>query len=257
MARQRTYQVSEVARITGISIRALHHYDAIGLLVPKQRTDAGYRVYDQDDLLRLQQVLIGREQGLALEEIRRSLDDPRFDRTQALRMQKRQLQERARRTDDMIRAVDAALAMLEEEEGGGTMDMKQLFDGFDPAAYEAEAKERWGDTDPYRESAKRSKRYGKDDWRRIKEEQVAIYADAARALQAGRRPDSAEAMDVAERHRQAIERWFYPCSTGMHTNLADLWEADARFAENIDKHAAGLTPFLAAAVRANARRHAG
>jgi DNA-binding transcriptional MerR regulator len=256
MAGRRTYHVSEVARITGISVRALHHYDAIGLLVPKQRTDAGYRVYDQDDLLRLQQVLIGREQGLALEDIRRALDDPRFDRAQALRAQKRALQERAQRTDDMIRAVDAALAMLEDDRGG-TMDVKQLFDGFDPAAYEAEVQERWGDTDAYRESAKRSKRYRADDWKRIKDEQNDIYAEAARALEAGRTPDSDEAMDVAERHRRSIDRWFYPCSAGMHVNLADLWEADPRFAENIDQHGAGLTAFLAAAVRANARRHAG
>jgi DNA-binding transcriptional MerR regulator len=256
MARRRTYQVSEVARITGLSVRALHHYDAIGLLVPKQRTDAGYRVYDQDDLLRLQQVLIGREQGLPLEAIRLALDDPSFDRAQALRAQRRQLQERAARTEAMIGAVDAALAMLEDDQGG-TMDLKQLFDGFDPAAHEAEAKERWGDTDAYRESAKRAKRYGKDDWTRIKDEQTAIYTDAAAAMGAGHAPESAAAMDVAERHRQAIERWFYPCSTVMHANLADLWEADARFAESIDAHGAGLTPFLAAAVRANARRQAG
>lgn len=254
MARQRTYHVSEVARITGLSVRALHHYDAIGLLVPKQRTDAGYRVYDQDDLLRLQQVLIGREQGLALEAIRRALDDPRFDRAQALRAQRRQLQERAARTEAMIDAVDAALAMLEDEPGGTNMDLKQLFDGFDPSAYEAEAEERWGDTVAYRASSKRTKRYGADDWRKIKEEQAAIYADAARVQQAGDAPDSAEAMEVAERHRRSIERWFYPCSTDMHTNLADLWQADACFAQSIDAHGAGLTPFLAAAVRANARK---
>ena len=137
------------------------------------------------------------------------------------------------------------------------MDMQQLFDGFDPTAYEAEAKERWGDTDAYRESAKRTKRYGQDDWRQIKAEQDAIYPDAAQAWQAGRTPGSAEAMAIAERHRQSIERWFYPCSTDMHVNLAEMWEADARFAENIDAHAAGLTPFLAAAVRANAQRLAG
>jgi hypothetical protein len=146
--------------------------------------------------------------------------------------------------------------MLEGAQGG-TMDMQQLFDGFDPSQYEAEVKERWGETDAYRESAKRAKRYGKDDWRRIRDEQAAIYADAAAALQAGRAPDSAEAMDVAERHRQSIERWFYPCGPAMHANLADMWEADARFAENIDKHASGLTPFLAAAVRAPARRQGG
>ncbi len=256
MAGQRTYLVSEVARIAGISVRALHHYDEIGLLVPEGRTEAGYRVYDEDDLLRLQQILLGRELGLALEEIRRSLDDPRFDHRQALLAQKRQLLARARRADEMIRAVDTALAMLEDAQGG-TMEAKQLFDGFDPALHEAEVEERWGQTDAYRESTKRTKRYGKDDWRQIQEEQAAIYADAATALQAGRAPDSAEAMDAAERHRQSIERWFYPCGPAMHTNLADLWEADPRYGENMDKHGAGLTAFLAAAVRANARRRGG
>ena len=256
MAPRRSYLVSEVARITGISVRALHHYDEIGLLVPRERSDAGYRRYDDADLLRLQQILIGREQGLTLEEIRRSLDDPRFDHRQALLAQKRQLQDHARRTDDMIRAVDAVLAILEGE-SGGTMDMKQLFDGFDPAPFEAEAQERWGDTDAYRESARRTKRYTKADWTAIRDEQNAIYADAAEAQKAGRAPDSAEAMDIAERHRLSIDRWFYPCSSSMHTGLADLWEADPRFADSIDQHGAGLTAFLAAAVRANGRRPGG
>lgn len=137
------------------------------------------------------------------------------------------------------------------------MDAKQLFDGFDPAQHEAEAKERWGETEAYRESARRTKRYGEDDWRQIQQEHAAIYADAVAMLQAGRAPDSAEAMDVAESHRLSIGRWFYPCDAAMHTNLADMWEADPRFAKNIDAHGAGLTPFLAAAVRANARRHVG
>jgi len=91
--RQRTYRVSEVAQISGISVRALHHYDEIGLLVPKARSGAGYRLYSDDDLLRLQQILIGREQGLPLEEIRRSLDDPRCDRKRALIEQRRELEQ--------------------------------------------------------------------------------------------------------------------------------------------------------------------
>jgi len=256
MAGQRTYQVSAVARIAGVSVRALHHYDAIGLLVPQGRSEAGYRVYAEGDMLRLQQILLGRELGLALEEIRRSLDDPRFDHRQALLAQKRQLLARARRADEMIRAVDTAHAMLGDG-SGGTMDTKQLFDGFDPSRYEAEAKERWGETEAYRESTKRAERYRKDDWGKVQEEHPAIYADAVAARQAGRAPDSAEAMDVAERHRRSIDRWLYPCGPAMHANLADLWEADPRYGENMDKHGAGLTAFLAAAVRANARRHGG
>lgn len=256
MAGRRTYQVSEVARISGVTVRALHHYDEIGLLSPRERTEAGYRVYDDDDLLRLQQILLGRELGLALEEIRRSLDDPTFDHRRTLLAQRRVLEARARRADEMLRAVDAAIALLDERQGG-TMDVKQIFDGFDPAQYEAEVQERWGDTDAYRESAKRAKRYGPNEWRQIRDERAAIYADAVAAMQAGVAADAPAAMDVAERDRASIGRWFYPCSPAMHANLADMWEADPRFAENIDKHGAGLTPFLAAAARANARRRAG
>jgi len=91
MKQGRTYQVSEVARIAGVSVRALHHYDAIGLLVPSGRTEAGYRLYDDEDLLRLQQILIGRELGMPLEEIKRSLDDPNFDRRAALEKQRREI----------------------------------------------------------------------------------------------------------------------------------------------------------------------
>ena len=102
MARKRYYQVKELAQIAGVSVRTLHHYDEIGLLVPRGRTDAGYRLYDDDDLLRLQQILIGRELGLALEQIRGSLDDPKFDRKRALLEQRGQLAQRARQTDAMV-----------------------------------------------------------------------------------------------------------------------------------------------------------
>lgn len=255
MARQRSYGIGEVARISGVTVRTLHHYDDIGLLVPAQRTDAGYRRYDDADLLRLQEILLGREQGLSLEDIRTALDDPHHDRRQALREHRRRLIERARRTDAMVRAVDTALAMLEGDEGG-SMSGHDFFNGFNPAQYEDEAKERWGETDAYRESAKRTKRYGPSQWGEIKDEQAAIYADALAALQAGVAADAPEAMAIAERHRRSIERWFYPCSTEMHTGLADLWEADERYAASMDAHGAGITAFLAAAVRANARQHA-
>lgn len=250
----RTYQVKEVAQLAGVSVRTLHHYDELGLLVPSARTAAGYRLYRDDDLLRLQQILIGRELGLSLEDIRRSLDDPGFDRRAALRAQRAQLQTRAHRTAEMLRAVDRALALIEEPMTT-TDDMKQIFGGFDPARYEDEARERWGETDAYQVSKQRTARYTRADWERLAAEQAAIYADAYAALQAGVAADAPAAMDVAERHRLSIDRWFYPCAPSMHRGLADMYEADARFAENIDKHGAGLTPYLAAAIRANAARH--
>ena len=116
MPSRRTYQVKEVAELSGLSIRALHHYDSIVLLVPSMRSAAGYRLYSDDDLLRLQQIVIGRELGLSLEAIRRSLDDPRFDRHAALRAQRVELATRAERAAEMIRAIDAALTVIEETE---------------------------------------------------------------------------------------------------------------------------------------------
>jgi DNA-binding transcriptional MerR regulator len=254
---QRNYRVKDVARIAGVSIRTLHHYDEIGLLVPKTRSSAGYRLYGDDDLLRLQQILIGRELGLSLEDIRRSLDDPRFDRKKALIDQKEQLRARARQTEAMIRAVEAALGILNEKTKGGSMDMKEIFDGFDPSKYEDEARERWGKTDAYEESMKRAKHYTPDDWKKIKAEQQAIYQDSAAVMQGGGKPSDPKAMDIAERHRLSIDRWFYPCTLTMHLGFASLYESDSRFAENINKHGEGLTEFLVAAIRANAKRKEG
>src|SRR5262252_10414714 len=138
MQSRRHYQVKEVAEQSGVSIRALHHYDAIDLLVPSLRTAAGYRLYTEDDLLRLQQILIGRELGLSLEEIRRSLDDPSFDRRRALLEQRTALTRRAEQSSEVLRAIDTAIALLDhaslgddgndgDERGGKTMDYKKLF----------------------------------------------------------------------------------------------------------------------------------
>jgi DNA-binding transcriptional MerR regulator len=256
--RGRTYQVNEVARIAGVSVRTLHHYDEIGLLAPAARSDGGYRLYDDAALLRLQQILIGRALGLPLEAIRRSLDDPGFDRRRALEAQREQLRQRADETARMLRAIDRALEIIDAEERGTMdIDLKEIFDGFDPSQYDEEAKQRWGHTDAWKESARRTRSYGKAEWQRIQEEQGAIYRDAAAALAAGKAPEDPDALAIAERHRLSIDRWFYPCAHAMHRGLADHYEADARFAENIDRFGAGLTAFLAAAIRANASRHGG
>lgn len=256
MKKIRTYRVKDVARIAGISVRTLHYYDEIGLLVPPTRSDAGYRLYDDDSLLRLQQILIGRELGLTLEEIRGSLDDPNFNHKEALLRQRDALEKRARATTEMIDAVDRALAILDSDEKGDDMTMTEIFDGFDPEDHAAETEARWGQTEAYAESAKRTKSYSPDDWKLIKDQQDAIYSEMAAAMNEDQNPEDVAAMDIAERHRLSIDRWFYSCSHQAHAGLADLYEADSRFAATIDKHGKGLTPFLAAAIRANAKRRA-
>jgi MerR family transcriptional regulator, thiopeptide resistance regulator len=252
---RRTYLVKQVAQLTGVSVRTLHHYDEIGLLVPTRRGSAGYRLYDDADLLRLQQILLQRELGLPLEEIRRALDDPAFDRRQALLGQREQLRARAADTARMLQAVEQALALLEQpttEDHVQETEMERLFDGFDPERFEAEAEQRWGNTEAFRESKRRTQSYSAEDWQRFGAEQAALYADALALIQAGEPAESERARAVAERHRLSIDRWFYPCSREMHQGLAALYESDARFAANIDRHGAGLTTFLVAAIRANA-----
>ncbi|MEZ4365024.1 MAG: MerR family transcriptional regulator [Kofleriaceae bacterium] len=259
MARGRTYRVKEIARLTGVSVRALHHYDEIGLLVPAIRTEAGYRLYGDAELVRLQQILIGRELGLPLEEIRRGLDDPNVDRRATLVAQRVVIAQRAARASAMLRAIDAAIAALPQGDGGTveelmTDDVATMFEGFDPERYEDEARQRWGETEAYRESQRRTRGYTRAHWERYQAEAQAIMNDAARLFRAGAAAASDDAMLVAERHRRSIDRWFYPCDPAMHAGLAGLYETDPRFAANIDTCAAGLTPWWCAAIRANAQR---
>jgi DNA-binding transcriptional MerR regulator len=255
VTRSRTYQVNDVARLAGVTVRTLHHYDSIGLLAPRARTVGGYRLYTDSDLLRLQQILIGRELGLSLEEIRRSLDDPRFDRKASLLDQRERLRERARQAEAMIRAIDVALAAIDGSQKKGEMKMEDLFDGFNPSQYDEEARRQWGKSEAFVESEKRTRRYTPDDWKALKAEQAALYSDAYSALKAGKAPSDAAVMDIAERHRMSIDLWFYNCSPAMHRGLASMYESDDRFRQSIDRHGEGLTSFLAEAIRANAARH--
>ncbi|NMO18029.1 MerR family transcriptional regulator [Pyxidicoccus fallax] len=247
--------VSQVARLAKVSVRALHHYDEIGLLRPSERSEAGYRLYTQADLQRLQQVLFFRELGFPLEEIRRILGDPSFDLRSALLMQRQLLSERSARLDALLGAVDAALDALEK---GTSMDQEKMFEAFgdfDPTKYEAEVKERWGDTEAYKESARRTARYTKQDWQRMKAELDRIQKELAELLGAGRAPTEAAAMDLAEAWRQHISQWFYPCSYVMHRGLAEMYVGDSRFTESIDRVRPGLARFTRDAIIANAERH--
>lgn len=247
------YRVSEVARLSGVTVRALHHYDEIGLLVPSRRSEKGYRLYTDDDLLRLQQIVIGRALGLSLERIRQSLDDPQFELRAALCEQRALLVERFEQTQMMIRSIDAALAAIDRARAD-EMDAKQMFDGFDPAQYEDEARSRWGSTEAYAESQRRTSKYGPEDWARMKAEGEAIVVAFADAMRAGVAAEHESALALAERHRLHIDRWFYPCDRAMHTCLAELYVSDDRFAAYFDRHGAGVAGYVAAAIRANAAR---
>ncbi len=245
------YKVKDLARLSGVTVRTLHHYDAIGLLCPAGRTSAGYRLYAQRDVLRLQQILVYRELGLPLEKIKAIIADPNFEPRRALQQQRARLEAKAEHTAAMIRAVDAALRTIRGDEDVNT---EELFDGFDPKKYEAEAEQRWGHTEQYEQSKQRTQGYSKEDWARIKTETDALLQKFATALAAGTAPTDPVAMDLAEEHRLQIDRFYYPCSHVMHGNLGQMYVVDARFTENLDKHGDGVAAFISAAIEANCAR---
>ena len=243
------FTVGELARLTGVTVRALHHYDEIGLVRASQRTAAGYRLYDGDDVLRLQRVLLYRELGMPLDEIAAAIDDD-ADREELLRRHRDALLEKRARIDRMLAALDAALVDLERGTKMTSEDVKKLFAGFDPAAYEEEARQRWGQTDAYKESARRTQSYGPQDWAQIRAEAEAIYQRIADLMKAGTAVTEPAVQAAVDDHRRHIERWFYPCSKEMHKGLGQMYVADQRFTENLDKIAPGFARYLSEAIAA-------
>jgi DNA-binding transcriptional MerR regulator len=246
--------VGEVAALASVSVRTLHHYDDIGLLSPSERSGSGYRHYGDDDLATLQQVLFFKELGFGLGEITRIMHDPSFDRLEALRMQRRMLKDKSAQLGHMIEAVESA---LDATEGGVTLDAKDMFEAFgdfDPKEYEKEAEERWGGSDEYAESMRRTKRYTKEDWLKIRDEAGAVTLGLSNLMGEGVPADDPRAMDFAEEHRLQIDKWFYPCSYEIQVGLGQMYVADPRFAKNYGQVREGLAQYMCDAIMANAVR---
>jgi DNA-binding transcriptional MerR regulator len=251
---ERDLKVGEVARLAHVTVRALHHYDRVGLLRPSGRSEAGHRLYAEQDLERLQTVLLYRELGFGLGEIRDLLAEPGFDRREALRAQRAQLARRCGRLEAMLTLIDTTLAAMDEGVRMERDDMFEVFGDFDPGEHEAEAEARWGGTEAYAESARRTRGYTGDDWLRFRAESEAVNEGVARLMDEGVAPDDPRAMDAAERHRLLIDAWFYPCPLGMHEQLGRMYVEDARFSATYEKIRPGMAHYLRDAIAANAAR---
>ncbi|MEZ5176351.1 MAG: MerR family transcriptional regulator [Acidimicrobiia bacterium] len=244
---QRT--VGTVAALSGLTVRALHHYDEIGLLTPSSRAGNGYRLYGDDDLDRLRTILVYRELGLGLEDIR-SIIDGGTDPTEAL------IEERRRVTDQIsrLRSIGTMLdrAILAHRTGAPmTPDEKlSVFGDFDPSQYDDETRQRWGDTDAYGQSAARTATYTEADWKEIAAEADAVYEQFLGLMANTVAADDPRAADAVDAHRAHISRWFYDCSPEIHSGLGELYTGDRRFAANLDKAGVGLTNYLSAAIAA-------
>lgn len=241
------WTIGEAAGKANISVRTLHHYDEIGLLTPTERSEGGYRLYGRADMRRLQSILLYRELGFSLEGIRVLLDSNAFQRAESLKAQRALLRERMEETERIIQVLDAELEKNEE-----SIDQKTEAVMENP--YADEAKERWGHTEAYKESMRRTKRYTKDDWAQIQAEGEEIEARFAELLKAGVAQESDEATETADAHREHISKWFYPCDKEIHVGLGEMYVADPRFTAHYDRRAEGLAAYVSAAIKANAKR---
>lgn len=251
------HTVGEVARLAGVSVRTLHHYDEVGLLPPSGRSEAGYRLYAPADLERLRRILFYRELDFTLEEIVRILADPDAHADDHLRRQHRMLRERRARDEALLRAIEHE---MEARKMGIGLTPEEQLEAFGTTAHTdhaTEADQRWGDTAAWKESQRRTTAYTKDDWVAIKREADEITTGFAQTMHDGEPADGPTAMDAAETHRRHISRWFYDCDHRMHRDLAGLYVTDPRFTATYDEIAPGLARYVHDAIHANAERAGG
>lgn len=218
--------VSEVSRLSGVSVRALHHYDSIGLLKPTTVTEAGYRLYDENALARLQTILLLRELEFPLKEIKRIVENPDFDEKAALKQQIELLSLKRNRLDKLI-----ALAREIYESGV----IKMNFEAFDKSAIEAyanEAKEKWGDTTAYKEYEKRAENTTEAEQKVYSGELMQIFARFGEIK--AEDPSSGKAKALAVELKDFISAHYYSCTTEILSGLGQMYVQDERFRKNID-----------------------
>ncbi|GAA2136128.1 MerR family transcriptional regulator [Glycomyces algeriensis] len=243
--------VGGAAALVGVSVRTLHHWDEIGLARPSHRTGAGYRLYTDDDIARVHRVLVYREIGMALSEIKRLLDDPAVDAREHLRRQKAQLQDGIARMERMAGAVDRMLDALSEGIRLTAEEQVAIFgESWDPD-WQAGAEKRWGDTPQWRQYAERAAHLDAEGWKAIAARTEALNADLVDAKRAGAVPGSAAANALAERHRELMSTYF-DCSHAMHVCIGRTFVDDAAFTANVDAAEPGLAAWLREVIDANA-----
>lgn len=245
------YKVKEVADMAGVSVRTLHHYDQIGLLEPESVSPAGYRLYTDKDLERLQQILFFKELGFSLQETKDIIDSPEFDRKEAFTAHRRLLIEKKNRLEKIITSLEQT---IESIEGGIKMDNKKMFGAFDMTdierhkeRYAEETKKKYGNSDAYRESMEKTSKYKKEDWARIAARSEEIYMKVIENMNKG--AAAHEVQEAVAELRQYITDNFYNCTPEIFRGLGDLYVADERFTVNIDKYKPGLARFLKEAMR--------
>lgn len=238
--------IKEFGKLTGVSVRTLHYYDEIGLLKPCTVDEQnGYRYYDENSLLRMQEILFYRELDFPLKDIIAILSSPDYDKHTALKEQKRLLTIKKKRLERLIKALDSAMK-----------GEKITMTAFDNSEFEAqrelyakEAKEKWGGTAAYRESTEKTKGYTKEKWNEVNSGMDSILAEFAQCKMNGSAPDSKQAQALVKKWQDFLTENFYTCTNEILSGLGEMYAADERFKANIDRHSDGTAEFMQAAIR--------
>ncbi|WP_186768294.1 MerR family transcriptional regulator [Streptomyces qinzhouensis] len=246
--------VGQVSTRLGVTVRALHHWDAIGLARPSLRTAAGYRVYTAGDLERLHRIVVYREIGLGLDRIRAVLDGSTADVPGALRAQRAQVAMRIERLQQLGAGLDR---MIDAHEHGLLLTAEQqaaIFgSGWNPD-WAAQARLRYGDTTQWRQYAERSAARGPEEWQAVADAVAGFDRALGAAMDAGVAPGSPEANQLVERHREVFASYF-PLSRQMQVCLGRRYEADPGFSAHYDGIRPGLAAWFRRIIDAAARAH--
>lgn len=244
--------VGEVSTLLGVSVRALHHWDETGLVHPSRRSAAGYRLYCEADIMRIQQVLVYRQTGMSLADIKMVLDEPETDAMTHLRRQRELVQGQVSHLQQMLNSIDMVMEIHQSGARISVAEMAEIWGtDWDPV-YIEDAHAQWGDTEDWAESYRRKAQMSRADWERAHEETVALETALAEAMRSGVKPGSPEANALARWHRKDFNRWF-EVSTSKQVLIARGYVADERYARYYDKRAPGLAAWLKDVIDASAR----
>ncbi|KUO70304.1 MAG: MerR family transcriptional regulator [Clostridia bacterium BRH_c25] len=238
--------VKEVAKITGVSVRTLHHYDKISILSPSRNPENGYREYSDDDMDRLQQILFFKECGFSLAQIKELLSSPSFDREKAFDLQKKVLLYEKRRIELMLETLEKSVQNMK---GKMTMSIKDKFHGFDFTnnPYEDEARRLWGDKVVDQSNA-HIKSLSQNEQEAIAKSMDDLFTNLAKIRNEA--PDSATAQAAMDKMYSHFNANFgYRYSLEAFAGVGQMYVTDERFTVNIDKYGDGLSKFLSEAMK--------
>ncbi len=239
-------QIKELAEMSGVSVRTLHYYDEIGLLKPAFVDEQnGYRFYDETSIERMQGILFYRELDFSLKVISEILSSPNYDKQKALSKQKHLLTLKKERLERLIRLLENA------ENGGITMNLKN-FDNTEyektRKIYEAEAKEKWGDTQAYSDFENKTNAYSKEKWIDVNAGLYSLIIEFAECKKLGAKPSDLSAQKLVKKWQDYISGNYYECTREILSGLGVMYVADERFTYNMDKYEKGTTEFISKAI---------